>query len=56
MTLSTVQSNYIAALPFLINQNEKWCSESNILTMGHDLLLKIPVQLLLTHRQMPLSI
>ena len=31
-------SSYIAALPFLINWNERWCSESNILTMDHKLI------------------
>ena len=33
-------SSYIAALPFLINWNERWCSESNILTMDHKLILE----------------
>ena len=38
--LYTTQSIYIAALPFLINWNEKRCSESNILTMDRELVLE----------------
>ena len=35
--LYTMQSIYRAALPFLINWNEKWSGKSNILTMDHEL-------------------
>ena len=38
--LFTKRSIYIAALPLLINWNEKRCSEFNILTMDHELLLE----------------
>ena len=38
-SLYTTQSIYIAALPFLINWNEKQCSKSNILTMDYNLVL-----------------
>ena len=38
----TMQSIYIAALPFLINWNDKQCSESNILTMDHKVVLENP--------------
>ena len=38
--LYTTQSICIAALPFLANWIEKRCSESNILTMDHELVLK----------------
>ena len=34
--LYTMQSVYIAVLPFLINWNEKQCSESNIMTIDHE--------------------
>ena len=47
--LYNMLSIYIAALPFLINWSEKQCCKSNILTMDHKLVLKISVQLLLTH-------
>ena len=36
----TTPSIHIAALSFLINWNEKRCSESNILTMDHKLVLE----------------
>ena len=36
----TTQSIYIAALPFLINWNNKQCSESTILTMHHKFVLE----------------
>ena len=38
--LYTTQSIYIAGLSFLINWNEKRCSESNILTIDHKLVLE----------------
>ena len=38
--LYTMRSIHIAALSFLINWNEKWCSESNILTVDHKLVCK----------------
>ena len=37
--LYTMWSIYRAAIPFLTNWNEKWCSKSNILTMNHELVL-----------------
>ena len=36
----TIWSIYRAVLSFLIKWNEKWCSESNILTMDHELVLE----------------
>ena len=38
--LYTTRSIYIVTLPFLINWNEKPCSESNILTMDHEPVLE----------------
>ena len=38
--LYTKQPIYRAALSFLINWNEKQCTESNILTMEHELFLE----------------
>ena len=38
-----MQSIFLAVQAFLINWNEKWCSQSNILTMDHKLMLKIPL-------------
>ena len=40
LTLYTTRSIYIVVLPFLSNWNEKWCRESNILTMAHELVLE----------------
>ena len=54
--LYNMLSIYIAALPFLINWSEKQCCKSNILTMDHKLVLKISVQLLLTHCWITLSV
>ena len=39
-SMYTTQSIYIAALPFLINWNEKRCSKSNMLNMDHKLVLE----------------
>ena len=43
--LYTMQSFYIAALPILVNGNEKQCTEFNILTLDHN----IPIQLLFSY-------
>ena len=39
-SLYLTQSIYIAALQFLINWNEKWCNNSNILAMDQELVLE----------------
>ena len=54
--LYTRESIYLAALPFLVNLNEKRCNESNTLTMDHELVHEIPVQLPFTHCRLTLPI
>lgn len=54
--IGSIFSDLLAALTFLINWNEMWCSESNILTMCHKLVLENSNSLLFIHCQIPLSI